>query len=127
MTARWPLPNQWGEPAGVLFRVNFRGPLMKILILGASTRAAAHSAVRAGCVPLAADLFGDRDLVAIAQTDRVAAEAYPERLFETALIQESEAWLFTGALENCPRLIDHLASRLRLMGIGGAPLRAVPV
>ena len=124
MTARRPLP-KWGESAGVLFRVNFRGPLMKLLILGASTRAAAHSAIRAGCVPLAADLFGDRDLVAIAQTDRVAAEAYPERLFETALIQESEAWLFTGALENCPRLIDHLASRLRLMGIGGAPLRAV--
>jgi predicted ATP-grasp superfamily ATP-dependent carboligase len=42
-------------------------PTGKILvILGASARAAAHSARQAGFLPAAADLFGDRDLVKIA-------------------------------------------------------------
>ena len=51
------------------------GPL---LIAGASVRAAAQSAVRAGFTVTAADLFGDRDLAAIAVTHSI--EDYPEAI-----------------------------------------------
>ena len=47
-----------------------------LAIVGASTRSAAASAVRAGFQPLAADLFGDVDLQRIATTTRI--RPYPE-------------------------------------------------
>ena len=98
---------------------------MKILILGASVRAAAFSALRAGCVPLAADLFADLDLTKIAPTARIPFENYPDGLFETDLIDQAEAWMFTGALENSPERVERLASRLPVMGNSGPCLRAV--
>ena len=42
-----------------------------LAIVGASTRSAAESAVRAGFQPLAADLFADADLQQIATTTRI--------------------------------------------------------
>ena len=49
-----------------------------LLIFGASVRAAAFSALRAGLQPWCADLFADADLRARCPTIRVPAEVYPD-------------------------------------------------
>ena len=49
-----------------------------VLIIGASTRAAAFSALRAGLTPRCLDYFADRDLAAICTVDRVESGAHSE-------------------------------------------------
>jgi predicted ATP-grasp superfamily ATP-dependent carboligase len=94
-----------------------------LLIVGASARAAAMSACRAGFRPRAADLFADQDLQAICPTIRV--EDYPHGLWAALESAPSGPWMYTGALENHPDLIDRLAAIRPLYGIGGESLRAV--
>jgi predicted ATP-grasp superfamily ATP-dependent carboligase len=94
-----------------------------LLILGASARAAAMSARRAGFNPWAADLFADQDLQAICPTIRV--EGYPHGLWAAFEFAPSGPWMYTGALENHPDLIDRLAAIRPLYGISGESLRAV--
>lgn len=87
-----------------------------VLIVGASVRAAAWSAVRAGWDPVAIDLFGDRDLRAVATVRRVEPEDYPTGLRVPAREFPGLPMLYTGALENHPRLVDRLARGRRLLG-----------
>jgi predicted ATP-grasp superfamily ATP-dependent carboligase len=94
-----------------------------ILILGASARAAAGSAVRAGYEPWAADLFGDADLACCRLSRRVAD--YPAGLVRTASDFPPAPWMYTGALENHPRLVDRIADQRPLYGNPGAVLRGV--
>src|SRR6266404_2094518 len=94
-----------------------------LLIVGASVRAAAMSARRAGFSPRAADMFADQDLQAICPAIRI--KDYPpglEAAFESA---PPGPWMYTGALENYPNLVDRLAAVRPLYGIGGDSLRAV--
>ena len=58
------------------------------------------SALRAGLSPVAADLFADRDLAAVATCTRVALEAYPDGLIEAANAFPPGPWFYVGALEN---------------------------
>ena len=51
-----------------------------LIIIGASTRAAATSAWRAGWTPWCADLFADADLERIATVRKVPPETYPHGL-----------------------------------------------
>lgn len=95
----------------------------KLLIVGASARAAAMSAIRSGFEPWAADHFGDLDLRACAPAVRV--EDYPAGLERAISTAPTGPWLYTGALENRPDLIASIAGRRRLYGVGGEPLRAV--
>jgi predicted ATP-grasp superfamily ATP-dependent carboligase len=94
-----------------------------LLLLGASVRAAAFSASRAGFAPLAADLFADVDLHRLCPAVRVAQ--YPQGLLSAAEGFPAAAWMYTGALENHPDLVDRLASRRPLLGNRGEVLRAV--
>ena len=87
-----------------------------LLILGASARAAAASAVRAGLAPRAIDLFADADLRAICSAAQV--DDYPEGLFAAAIEAPAAPWMYTGGLENYPRLVDDLAARRPLGAIG---------
>jgi len=96
-----------------------------VVILGASARSAAWSAVRAGLLPAAADLYADRDLRAVAGCTRVPAESYPERLVAAAQGFPPGPWLYTGALENRPDLIARVASSRPLWGNDAAAVRAV--
>jgi len=91
----------------------------KLLILGASARAAAQSALRAGCRRVwAADLFADADLRACAEV--VQVRDYPHGL-EAAISQAPDGpWMYTGALENHPRLVDRLARLHPLLGCPGS-------
>jgi uncharacterized protein len=101
------------------------GTAMDVLILGASTRAAASSAVRAGLAPTGIDLFADRDLAAIARAIPIPPGDYPHGLAALADMAPAGPWLYTGALENHPGLVDRIARRRPLWGISGATLRAV--
>ena len=100
-------------------------PHMTLLILGASARAAAQSARRAGLSTLACDLFADRDLVAAGSALRIDPEGYPARFEELAAAASPGPWIYTGALENHPELLERIACTRPLWGIHGASLRNV--
>jgi len=95
-----------------------------LIILGASARALAESAVRAGWDVHAADLFCDLDLQAIATTAVPvahgaddAAIGYPWSLSEAAKsFPPAAAWCYTGAIENHSNLIDAIANVRPLAG-----------
>jgi uncharacterized protein len=96
-----------------------------ILVLGASARAAAHSALRAGLRPVAGDLFADQDLAAQCPAHLVERQLYPHNLETLALALPACPWFYTGALENHPDLIDRLARTRPLWGNDGSTVRAV--
>ena len=85
-----------------------------LLIVGASARAAAMSAIRAGYRPVAADLFGDDDLNGTCPTTRL--ERYPFGLSDWMSSAPRAPWIYVGALENYPALVDQLAHQRTLYG-----------
>ncbi|MFP6650011.1 MAG: hypothetical protein VB817_11140, partial [Pirellulaceae bacterium] len=85
-----------------------------LVIVGASIRAAAFSALRAGFQPAGADLFADRDLVASVPVLKV--HHYPRQLSRALENWPGTDWLYTGALENHPRLVGQMAQQGRLLG-----------
>ena len=88
-----------------------------LIIVGASVRAAAESAVRAGLIVHAFDLFADRDLQAIAQCTRIRGSEYPQAV--AGLLQELPPeipWMYTGGIENHPGLIRAIAQHRLLLG-----------
>ena len=94
-----------------------------LAIVGASTRSAAASAVRAGFQPFAADLFGDADLQRIATTTRI--RPYPEGFLDWMRTVEPPGWMYTGALENYPELVDQMAWIAPLLGNPGDVLARI--
>lgn len=97
----------------------------RVLIVGASARAAVQSALRAGLRPRAIDLFADLDLVAVAPVRRIDPPHYPDALADLADHEPQTPWMYVGALENHPRLVDRIASRRPLWGNPGKVLLAV--
>jgi len=85
-----------------------------ILIVGASVRSAAHSAVRAGLQPICADCFADKDLQTVA--DARPVENYPDDLPRLAGDVPHCPWMYTGALENHPRIIAEISRHRPLWG-----------
>jgi uncharacterized protein len=94
-----------------------------LAIVGASARSATASAVRAGFQAITADLFADADLRAIATSTRISP--YPEGLVDWFRVVEPMAWMYTGALENHPELVDQLAWIAPLWGNPGDVLMRV--
>jgi predicted ATP-grasp superfamily ATP-dependent carboligase len=92
-----------------------------LTIVGASVRAAASSAVRAGYEVRAGDLFADADLARICGASRVSR--YPHGLVRVIAGPQPGAWMYTGALENHPALVDRLARIRPLLGNSGGVLR----
>lgn len=88
----------------------------RVLILGASARAAAAAARRAGLDPFAIDLFADADTEQICDCLRCPPDCYPEGLFELARQAPPMPWMYTGGLENYPDLIDDLSRSRTLLG-----------
>jgi predicted ATP-grasp superfamily ATP-dependent carboligase len=93
----------------------------KLAIVGASTRAAAFSALRAGFEVVAADLFADADLQRVCPASRITG--YPEALADWLAATPCDAWMYTGALENHPELVDSMAAIKPLLGNHGDALR----
>ncbi|MBM3996551.1 MAG: ATP-grasp domain-containing protein [Planctomycetes bacterium] len=79
-----------------------------IIILGASTRAAAVSALRAGWSPWCADLFADADLERVATVRKIASDQYPDGLLGALRDAPAGPVMYTGALENRPDLIARI-------------------
>ena len=98
-------------------------PIKKLAIVGASARAAAFSALRAGYEVVAADLFADADLRAHCDATRIEA-GYPEALADWLKDTECDGWLFTGALENHHELINAMAKVRPLIGCSSGAIRA---
>ena len=72
---------------------------------------------------IAADLFADADLRAIATATRISP--YPEGFLDWLRAIEPPAWMYTGALENHPELVDQMAWIAPLWGNPGDVLERV--
>jgi len=96
-----------------------------ILILGASARAAAFSAARAGCAPYWIDRYGDSDLCESFPGRSLGAADYPQGLIAAARDVPDMPFLITGAMENHLDVLEALAAERRLLGNDAAICRAV--
>lgn len=95
--------------------------MTRLAIVGASVRAAAQSAIRAGFEVVGADLFADADLDGVCPVAKI--DDYPDGFADWLSAQDVDAWIYTGALENHPELVDCLATIAPLWGVSGAALR----
>ena len=102
MTDWLPLP---GPPQG-------KDP--QLLVLGASGRSTAEMAAREGLRPWVADRFRDWDLAR--WCPGVQVKPYPAALIPLSEQFPQAPWLYTGAMENRPRLLEQLARRRPLAG-----------
>ena len=96
-----------------------------LLIFGASARAAAFSALRAGLNPWCADLFADADLSTRCSVQRVSARDYPQAFHKLATSAPAGPWMYTGGLENHRDLVWQLARDRMLWGNNRRELEAV--
>jgi predicted ATP-grasp superfamily ATP-dependent carboligase len=94
-----------------------------LIIVGASTRGAAQSAIRAGFTPWLADMFADADLAACGSVRRI--ENYPGELIDIFRDTPDAPWMYTGGLENYPALVEQLSSMRPLWGNSAEALRGV--
>jgi len=94
-----------------------------LAVVGASVRGAAFSAARAGCRIIAADLFADADLRQLCPATRI--EEYPGGLADWLAKAECDGWLYIGALENYPELVESMAEIRPLWGNAASVLRRV--
>jgi predicted ATP-grasp superfamily ATP-dependent carboligase len=95
-----------------------------LLLFGASVRATAFAALRAGLRPWCADLFADADLQARCPTLALAPGHYPLG-FEPLCHQGPPGpWMYVGGLENRRSLVRRLA---RLRPLWGNPARVLAV
>jgi predicted ATP-grasp superfamily ATP-dependent carboligase len=95
-----------------------------LLIVGASARAAAASARRAGFKPWCADLFADSDLRnMVPDAVRCPTDRYPHGLAELLASAPVAPWIYTGGLENHPKLISQMAAIRPLWGSDPEALR----
>jgi uncharacterized protein len=94
-----------------------------LIVAGASVRAAAHSALRAGLRLYAIDQFADRDLSAICPAAKI--RKYPHDCLTALGDAPQSPWMYTGGLENYPRLVDRMAEIRPLWGNSGNVLRRV--
>ena len=94
-----------------------------LLIVGASTRAAAFSARRAGFHPICLDLYADADTQMAATVHAVSD--YPAGIPNALNGYAGLPCLYVGALENSPGVLDALAERSELLGNRAEPLENV--
>ncbi|HEY7307862.1 MAG TPA: ATP-grasp domain-containing protein [Gemmataceae bacterium] len=94
----------------------------RLLILGSSARAAAFSALRAGLRPGCIDLFADRDLQNHCPVQRLSGR-YPHSFLDHLDAAPPGPWMYTGGLENWPRLVRRMADRRMLWGNSAVTLR----
>jgi uncharacterized protein len=95
-----------------------------VIILGASARAAAFSALRAGLQPWCVDLFADADLQHRCPVQRLTGR-YPQGFLEAMDRAPHAPWFYTGGLENWPNLVGRLSERRPLWGNPPQVLRQV--
>ena len=95
----------------------------ELLIVGASTRAAAASAVRAGFQAVCVDRFGDEDLRRIAIV--VAVDNDLRHTLDVIKALPPMPWIYTGSVENDPKFIAAVSERHSLLGNPPSVLKKV--
>ena len=95
----------------------------RLLIVGASARAAAESAKRSNFDPLAVDQFGDQDLRDIA--DVRLCEKFPEQIPELADTLPAGGMILTGAMENHPSIVREISNKRVYWGCSSHAIAAV--
>ena len=85
-----------------------------LIIVGASARAAAFSAHRAGYTPYWLDQFGDEDLRQRFPGSVIAD--YPQAAAELIAAAPEAPFLVTGAMENHPGVLEQLCAQRELLG-----------
>lgn len=93
-----------------------------VTLVGASTRAMAWSATRAGENPLCLDLFTDSDLLTLPGVTALRLTDWPPEELPT-LLPQGIPWAYGGGLENHPGLLTWCANRAPLWGNWGRALR----
>jgi uncharacterized protein len=96
----------------------------RLLLIGASVRAAAGSALRAGLHPWCLDLFADADLEAACPAQRLPGK-YPHGFIPFAEAAPPGPWLYTGGLENWPQVIRRISDTRPLWGNDADVVRQV--
>jgi uncharacterized protein len=96
-----------------------------VLILGASCRAAAFSALRAGLRSQCADYFADRDLAAVCPVVRIDPRRARREFPAAAEALSPSCWFYTGGFENHPGWVERISQRHRLWGASAQTLRIV--
>lgn len=89
---------------------------MTVGVVGASARAAVCSLARAGLSAWAVDQFNDRDLARVAPCALCPEGGYPSALPDLAARFPPGPVLYTGGLENHPRVVAELARTRELWG-----------
>lgn len=98
----------------------------RVLVVGASARAMASSARRAGYRVIAIDLFGDEDLRALAEIVHVVSfDDYPAGIASFLSAYPGIPVCYTGGIENAPGLIEQLAYNRPLWGNHGSVVSRV--
>jgi predicted ATP-grasp superfamily ATP-dependent carboligase len=85
---------------------------MNVIIIGASTRAAAFSAHRAGLEPWCVDLFADADLAHRFPVRRIGQQDYPNGFLDALRDAPDGPVLYTGGLESYPDLLARIGRPL---------------
>jgi uncharacterized protein len=99
--------------------------MTSLLIVGASGRAAAASALRAGFEPFVVDLFADADTLRLCPTLKCDPADYPHGFVELAKQAPPGPWVYTGGLENYPDVIAAISQHRPLWGNGPDVLKLV--
>jgi predicted ATP-grasp superfamily ATP-dependent carboligase len=99
--------------------------MARVVIAGASGRAAAASARRAGLEPAVVDLFADRDTQRLGETVRCPLADFPHAIPDLVRFLPPGPVAYTGGLENHPAVIDRLAADRDLLGNDGTAVAAV--
>lgn len=97
----------------------------RLLIVGASGRAAAASARRAGFEPFVLDLFADADTERLATVWKLPFDQYPHGFVELAKRVPPMPWMYTGGLENYPDVVAAISETRELWGNGPDVLKKV--
>ncbi len=98
--------------------------MTRLLIAGASVRAAIASARRSSNYQLlAADMFNDRDLCSQCQSSRI--DSRYTNLMNIVARERPEFWMYTGALENHPEVIAEVGHYARLLGNDAAIVKRI--
>lgn len=101
-----------------------RARLSRCIVVGASVRAFAASAARAGWMVHAADIFNDTDLREVA-AESVRVADYPRGLRAAVGRFPLAPVVCTGALENHPDVVEALGRDRPVAGCGADTIRAV--
>jgi len=96
-----------------------------ILIVGVSCRAAAASARRSGFSPWVIDLFGDEDTRRLAEVRTCELADYPRSIAGLAERIPPMPFVYTGGIENHPRLVDELSRERERWGNSSEVLERV--